>query len=71
MRISKTLFNYLDGFYFVDDTEKNGAICDFFGLDCPSYWEVARAGDIVEFYNEYLRLKKEWKKADWDVLRRL
>lgn len=71
MKIKKGLFDFLDWFTFVDDSEKVGAICDFYNLDCPSYWELARASDIVDYYNEYLRLKSKNRQIDWGVLRLL
>lgn len=71
MRITKKLFEYLDSFTFTDDSEKVGAICDFFKLECPFYSELARASEICDTYNEYLRLKSENMKIDRKILKTL
>ena len=72
MKITKKLFNYLDSFDFVDDMEINSAILDFFCWDWPCFYsDCARASDIVDYYNEYKKLKSEWMKIDWNILKTL
>lgn len=71
MKITKKLFNYLDSFVFTDDSEKIGAICDFFNLEAPFYSELARASEICNTYNEYTRLKSENLKIDRQILKNL
>ena len=72
MKITKKLFNYLDQFNFVDDSEKNGAIIDFFIWENPCFYsDIVRASEIVDIYTEYLRLKDEKREINRKILKTL
>ena len=55
----KDLFEYLDGYYFVNESEVNMAVCEFFMENMwimdPSYWELL---EYWELASEYIKEKK-------------
>lgn len=55
--IIKKLFNYLDWFTFLDNSEIAGAILDFIDKNdwCTSYIDFILADDLA---NDYIKLKK-------------
>ena len=69
MRLTKKLFDYLDGFEFVDDCETLGAILEYYKIDTPFYSELARASELVEYYKEYKRMQNEGLQVNWGILR--
>lgn len=55
----KDLFEYLNGYNFVNESEVNMAVCEFFMENMwimdPSYWELL---EYWELASEYIKEKK-------------
>lgn len=60
-RTRKRLFDFLDGYTFVDINEIAMAINDYFNWEDsnPSYWELAHYGFLAEEYAERKNIKFE------------
>lgn len=52
------LWNYLDGYHFVEASEVNMAVNEFFEEECgvlnPSYWELMEYGVLA---SEYMKMR--------------
>lgn len=55
----KKLYEFLDGFYFVDQYEIQDAVLEFCKIDSPSYAELIFADEMAREYIDKKKIDKQ------------